>query len=511
MSIYEWMDLVVLWGDTLLKICLVMVAALVGARLLRAKSPSAAHLVWVVALTSALIIPMISFVGPGRSVLFLNLKPLGHKSPDQERLTSANVTPVAGARVSSEAPMVPQDILDWREPTDKPEVLRSPTLMAISVIWVLGTFAVIFRCLYGMGVLSFIGRKHTRPLSGDWIESYSGDVVESLHLRRRVTVRICSSGKFPIPMTWGVIRPIIILPTDAETWTPATLRATLLHEIAHVRRFDFLTQLIAELACAINWFNPLVWMAARSLRSDAELAADEAVVRGGLKPSDYASELLHLAANLGNRPIPYATFGTPAMKNSKIEARLESILDPAAGKRGVTSLQALTGALCALIAVPVFASLHASTQSAPPAQDADERTTALNRAKMLGLGTLMYVNDYDDVYPYVRQSASLSKIVYPYMKDVESFKSPTKGGSFQFNLNLGGVLSSKVDTPASVPMWIESVPDKKASIAVAYADGHAKLVSPADIPTIKKAAARKFPREKTSLPLPFNYMLDPKP
>jgi hypothetical protein len=309
-------------------------------------------------------------------------------------------------------------------------------------------------------------------------------------------------------MTWGVTKPVIVLPTDSRNWTQAALRATLLHELAHVKRLDYLTQLLAEMACAINWFNPLVWMAARSLRSDAELAADEAVVQSGLKPSDYASELLRLAAGIGTRRIPYASLGTPAMTNSKIETRLESILSPSAGKRGVTSLQALTAVFCALVAVPTFAALHISTQTAVP-PNADERTTALNRAKMMALATIMYASDYDDVYPYVRQSASLAKVAQPYAKTSEIFESPTSGGKFLFNLNLAGVLTKVV--PATTPMWIESVPDKTAKVAVAFADGHAKLISPSDMGPIKKEAAKHFPREKTSKPLPYDYLLGKKP
>src|SRR5471030_2730928 len=126
---------------------------------------------------------------------------------------------------------------------------------------------------------------------------------------RAFDLRICATSELPIPMTWGVIRPTIVLPRDADTWSDKRFEATLLHELSHVRRCDFATQLLAEFVCALYWFNPLVWLSARTMRSDAELAADEAVLHSGLKPSDYAAELLSLAADLGKKPIPFATLG----------------------------------------------------------------------------------------------------------------------------------------------------------------------------------------------------------
>ena len=81
-------------------------------------------------------------------------------------------------------------------------------------------------------------------------------------------------------------------------WPEQRRRLVLLHELAHVRRWDWLTQLVAHVACAVYWFNPLVWLAARQMRIERERACDDLVLACGAKASDYAQELLALAAGL---------------------------------------------------------------------------------------------------------------------------------------------------------------------------------------------------------------------
>ena len=69
----------------------------------------------------------------------------------------------------------------------------------------------------------------------------------------------------PIPLTWGVVQPIILLPDDAEGWPESTRRSVLLHELAHIQRFDAGFQLIGRLAAALYWFHPLAWYALHRL------------------------------------------------------------------------------------------------------------------------------------------------------------------------------------------------------------------------------------------------------
>ena len=92
----------------------------------------------------------------------------------------------------------------------------------------------------------------------------------------------------PVPLTWGAVRPTILLPRHATTWTGPELEATLAHERAHIARRDWLVQAAATAICAVFWFHPLAWIARRSLLHEAELAADAVALRT-TRPAAYAS------------------------------------------------------------------------------------------------------------------------------------------------------------------------------------------------------------------------------
>jgi beta-lactamase regulating signal transducer with metallopeptidase domain len=158
---------------------------------------------------------------------------------------------------------------------------------------------------------------------GRW-ERALDDVRATLGITR--SVRIFVDVRVAVPMTWGSVRPVVVLPRAATTWTYDQLRIVLMHELGHVRARDWTFNLIGRVVCALYWFHPGVWWVARGLREDCELACDDRVIAAGVRRSDYAELLVSAAAAL----TPARTAISPALALSErrgLRARLTAVLD----------------------------------------------------------------------------------------------------------------------------------------------------------------------------------------
>src|SRR5262249_36577705 len=140
----------------------------------------------------------------------------------------------------------------------------------------------------------------------------------------------CESAENLMPMTWGWLRPVVLLPVEAGQWTPQRKEIVLRHELAHVKRWDCLSQFIAQTACAVYWFNPLVWVAERRMCVERERACDDLVLEGGWKASDYASHLLEIAQSF--RRVPRVAAIAMA-RSAQLKTRIVAIVDQSRARR----------------------------------------------------------------------------------------------------------------------------------------------------------------------------------
>jgi beta-lactamase regulating signal transducer with metallopeptidase domain len=131
-----------------------------------------------------------------------------------------------------------------------------------------------------------------------------------------------------MPMTWGVLRPQILLPDEAAAWPDERKRVVLAHEMAHVRRLDRLFHAIAQITCAVYWFNPLFWIARNELYRESEHAADDVVLNLGVEPHSYASHLLSIARELTSSRIVLSATSAMA-RPTALEQRFTALLRPA--------------------------------------------------------------------------------------------------------------------------------------------------------------------------------------
>lgn len=122
-------------------------------------------------------------------------------------------------------------------------------------------------------------------------------LFESLRQSQGITrkVRLVFSHRLSSPVSFGLLSPYVVLPHKAEQWSPSMLSDVLTHELAHIRRFDWLTMLFIRLTSAFYWFNPLVWLAQKRIDDSAELCCDAAVLRSGRNECGYAQTLVNIA------------------------------------------------------------------------------------------------------------------------------------------------------------------------------------------------------------------------
>jgi hypothetical protein len=167
-----------------------------------------------------------------------------------------------------------------------------------------------------------------------------------------------------MPVTWGLLRPMVLLPAEADGWPDERRRAVLMHELAHVRRRDGLTQWLGLTACAAYWFNPLAWWAASRLRSEREQACDDLVLEAGERPTDYAAQLLGVARSL--RPSPALAPAAMAMaRPSGLERRLLAILDAHRNRRAPGRGLVAAGLLAVLATSATLAAVRLVAREVP--------------------------------------------------------------------------------------------------------------------------------------------------
>jgi len=172
-------------------------------------------------------------------------------------------------------------------------------------------------------------------------------LTRSAHASKEKDIRVTDA--IQTPMTWGVIRPVILLPAYVFAWSAEDRDVVIRHERAHIDRRDWMWQAFAQLMTAIFWFQPLMWLATRQLRNEAEHAADDVTLAGGVQAPDYADRLMAVAHQYQRRS-PMAAVAM--VRHPALAERIAAILD--AGRvRTVASVAARVGVVLAAAALLV--------------------------------------------------------------------------------------------------------------------------------------------------------------
>ncbi len=318
--------------DTTMKSIVIFAVARLLAFYFRHKSAAVRGFVWGMAIVGFLIVPLFSFILPKWEVKVLPETPIiRYETPQLVEISRPAAAPVLIAPSQLTTKKVSSTQVSPTPPQPEVVTQRNSILPIISwtnwigIVWACVSIFFLARLIVGICAVW-----HVSVRAND-----ISSTIDQPHLNwnRQFSVRL--SDRIKMPMMWGIFRPVILLPTDAANWQTDRLRAVLLHETAHIKRWDWLTQTIAQITCATYWFNPFVWFTAHRIRTEAEQACDDQVLNTGYQSTDYARHLLNITRDVKLANTISRTAVAMA-RSSRIEGRLRTVLTENLNRHPVT-------------------------------------------------------------------------------------------------------------------------------------------------------------------------------
>jgi beta-lactamase regulating signal transducer with metallopeptidase domain len=332
----------------LVKATIILVAALGITMAMQRASAGARHLVWLVTLGTLLIMPALTAWGP----LPLRVLPAAEPraaalatpapAPTDRMLPSLTVArpnPDATSAASAADATAPTAARGMLASFDGLSGLATALLAWAAVMLAIGC-SLVWSALAVRRIVA-----HARALdTSEWLTPL-WEVSDRFGLEE--APRLLRSDEAKMPFACGLLTPTIVLPAECDGWSLDRRRAVLLHELAHVRRRDLLGHTLGRLVCAVYWFHPLVWTAAKQLRSESERACDDLALSCGTRATDYAEHLLDIVTSVRRDATPSVALAMARRK--EFEGRMLAILDPQL--RRVAPSRRQTATLIATLAV----------------------------------------------------------------------------------------------------------------------------------------------------------------
>ena len=325
------------------KATIVLGAALLLTAVFRGRSAAFRHSIWAVAILGTLALPLLTLIMPAwRSTTLGN--------------AAAAFEPRHTTIMDGSAEMAPAMVVN--------AILTSPAVgkgsLWILLLWAIVALAFLIRIAMGLAGLRRLFRQSNSLAQGD-LRLAAQEIYKQLGIRRSVLLREASQVT-AMPVTWGALQPIILLPASAEDWPNVRKRSVLMHEMAHAARLDWLFQVFAEFLKAIYWFHPFSWMAATRLRRESERSCDDFVLNSGIQAPEYAKQLIELASSL-NSPGPSWSSALAVARHTNLERRFTAMLQPSMDRRSLSRGMRMFLALSATLVLAPLAAVRLPAQN----------------------------------------------------------------------------------------------------------------------------------------------------
>jgi beta-lactamase regulating signal transducer with metallopeptidase domain/HEAT repeat protein len=332
----------------LVKATIILVAALGITMAMQRTSADARHLVWLVTLGTLLVMPALTAWGP----LPLRLLPAVAGRAPSVNTPAATLEASQAASAAQPPAAVPSTSSPNQNasPTDARDAAPPAALSGLALalaVWAIVVVAIGCSLVWSACVVRRIVRRAAPLDSPEWMTPL-WEVSDRFGLED--APRLLRSDDAKMPFACGVLTPTIVLPAECDGWSLDRRRAVLLHELAHVRRHDLLGHTLGRLVCAVYWFHPLVWTAAKQLRSESERACDDLALSCGTRATDYAEHLLDIVTSVRRDATPSVALAMARRK--EFEGRMLAILDPQL-RRGAPSRRQTASLIAALALISV--------------------------------------------------------------------------------------------------------------------------------------------------------------
>ena len=257
LEINAWLKFLI--DATMKSFVILAVAGLLGF-ILRRHSAAVRALIWGLAILGCLVVPLFSLTFPQWDVAVLPVTPEGFEADrrvdnrQSARLSVPIVSRPLASTTMSSTQTTPTQVLPaavTNESGAPPFNMLGTGVSSLhwtdwlAVCWVAGALLLIARVIVGIGAVWHLSNR----------SHHSKDLNPHLPPDQKRSVSIRQSDAVTVPMVWGLFRPVILLPTDVSNWSADRQRVVLLHELAHIQRQDWLTQTVAQITCAVYWFN----------------------------------------------------------------------------------------------------------------------------------------------------------------------------------------------------------------------------------------------------------------
>jgi beta-lactamase regulating signal transducer with metallopeptidase domain/DUF4097 and DUF4098 domain-containing protein YvlB len=341
--------------DLIIRVTALLGAGAIIAAVLHRQSAIIRNLVWSASLGGSVVLAILAPWAPRMDVPIPGVKPSAVIPGSTPGVKPSAVIPAKAGiqrlrdtreRLTAPGPRLRGDDEAGVRSDDEPGARGNDT-PAWLLVWVVGSLLVVLWGLAGRIGLMRLTRRARLVTEGPWYDTVQ-TTRAAIGVSRKVATYV--SADVGAPVTWGAVRPVLLVPAESDSWSGELRKSVAAHEVAHIARNDYLKQLMSVAACALYWFHPLAWMSARRMRLTAERACDDQVLELGVGGEEYAAHLIGVARVSRELRLNGAV-AIGMARPSTLEGRIVAVLDSNQSRRHASSRTRRFAAAIAVIAL----------------------------------------------------------------------------------------------------------------------------------------------------------------